>query len=274
MTSGAQVVEHPTAPAVKPAAWVQRFAIRPAATLRLFCFSYAGAGASVYRLWHTALPAELEVCAIALPGRESRLHEPPLPSIPQIVAALLPVIRAHADRPFAFFGHSMGAVVASELARALQADAGPLPVHLFVSARRPCGIADPDTPLAHLPDAQLVAELNRRYGGIPAEVLQHRELLALLLPGLRADLAALESFGTRSGSRFTMPLTAYGGTNDARAPRAHIEAWQAEAAAAFRLRQFDGDHFYLNPQRTALLEDLRSTLAPWLTGSAGSGLPA
>lgn len=264
-------VELPDRVGVKTGAWLHRFPGRPQAAGRLYCFSYAGAGASVFRLWHAGLPPELEVCAIQLPGREDRLREAPLPSIPMIVAALLPAIRSHTDRPFAFFGHSMGAVIACELARALQASAGPAPEHLFISSHRASFIPDPDPPLAHLPDALFVAELNRRYGGIPAEVMQDGELLALLLPGLRADLVALESFGPVQGPQLTMPVSVFGGADDARTPRAHLDAWQSEAAGAVRVRLFPGDHFYLNPQRAAVLKDVSTTLAPMLARAVNSG---
>ena len=260
---GGQVNEaHSGAIGVTSSAWIHRYAVRPLASKRLFCFSYAGAGASVYRLWHTGLPSDIEVCAVQLPGREGRLRETPIASIPGIVSALLPAILAFADRPFAIFGHSMGAVVATEVARALQSSGGPVPGHLFVSARRPTGVADPDSPMAHLPDAALVAELNRRYGGIPPEVMEHEELMALLLPGLRADLNALESFKPKAGAGLTMPLHVFGGVDDARVPRAHLEAWQADALGQFRVRQFPGGHFYLASQQAALLEELRAALTP------------
>ena len=252
--------EHSGAIDVTTSTWIHRYAVRPLASKRLFCFSYAGAGASVYRLWHNGLPSNIEVCAVQLPGREGRLREAPIASIPGIVSALLPAILAFADRPFAFFGHSMGAVIATEVARALQSSGGPMPSHLFVSARRPTALADPDPPLAHLPDAELVAELNRRYGGIPPEVMEHKELMALLLPALRADLSALESFQPKLGTRLSMPLHVFGGLGDARVPRAHLEAWQADAQGPFRVRQFPGGHFYLASQQAALLEDVHAAL--------------
>ena len=255
-------------------AWVHCYAARPRAALRLFCFSYAGAGASVYRLWHTGLPSDIEVCAIQLPGREGRLRETPITSLPEMVASLLPALSAQADRPFAFFGHSMGAALAAETARTLQQRGDPVPDHLFLSGRRPAHIVDPDPPIAQLPDAAFVAELNRRYGGIPAEVLAHDDLMALLLPGLRADITALEGFRPAPGPRLSMPLSVFGGLADTRTPRAHLDAWRAEAAGPVRVRQFPGDHFFLNPQRAALLDALRAELAPLVDGALRSAGPA
>jgi surfactin synthase thioesterase subunit len=256
------------------AVWIRSFCARPDARARLFCFSYAGVGASAFRLWHEGLPPELEVCAIQLPGRESRLDEPALSSVPRLVELLVPQVRAHAraggDRPFAFFGHSMGATLAFEVARTLQCDGAPMPVHVFLSARRPPSVPDPDPPLSHLADAEFVAELNRRYGGIPAEVLAHQELLALLLPALRADLTALESFRSPPLPLLSAPVSVFGGHDDSRAPRSYLEAWRAHVAGTIRLRQFPGGHFYLNQarERDAVLAEVRSVLAPLLEGTA------
>lgn len=248
--------------------WVRRFSARPQAKARLFCFSYAGAGASVYRLWPAGLPAELELCAVQLPGRETRLQERALTQLPEIVAALLVALRGEFDRPFAFFGHSMGAVVAAELARALQAGAGPIPEHLIVSGRRAPHLAETDPPIHTLPDAAFVAELNRRYGGIPQEVLQHQELLDLLLPCLRADLTALETFQPPAGPALSMPISAFGGSEDTRASRMQLDAWRQATHGAFRSRLFPGDHFFLNTRRADVLADLSITLAPLLAGTA------
>ena len=244
---------------------IRRAAQGRAARARLFCFPYAGVGASAYRLWPAGLSADLEVCAVQLPARESRFREPPLTSIDAAVAALLPVVRRYLDLPFAFFGHSMGALLATELTAAL-ADAGdPLPQHLFVSARRPPDLADPDSPLGGLSDLEFVAEINRRYGGIPAEVMQDAEMMALLLPSLRADIVALENHVPKRPTRITVPLSVFGGTLDPRVPRAHLEAWRTAAAAGFRLRMFPGDHFYINTCRADVLAEVQAILAPALS---------
>lgn len=248
--------------------WLQRFAPRPQARARLFCFPHAGVGAAVYRQWSTALPVDLEVCAIQLPGRANRLREPALTSVSALVQALLPALQPHLDLPFAFFGHSMGAVLSSELARALQDQGMSGPRHLFVSGRRPAHWPNPDPLLHILPDGEFVAEIQRRYGGIPPEVAEHEELLSLLLPSLRADITALETH-TPPPTRAPLacPISVFGGADDPLTPREHLDGWRSETSGPFRVRVLPGDHFYLQAQRDVLLGDLAATLAPLLAGA-------
>ena len=253
-----------TVPAPSPDAWVSRSKPRPQARARLFCFPHAGAGASAYRLWPNGLPADLEVCAIQLPGRESRLREASLDSIPELVHALIPALEPHLDLPFAFFGHSLGAVIASEVARTLEQRGGPLPAHLVVSARRPPHLPDPRPPLHRLSDEHFATEINRRYGGIPEELLQYPDVMAVLLPSLRADITALETHVPSPRAPMRIPISAFGGAHDGLTPREHLEAWRSETVADFRIRSFAGDHFYLKPQLAEVLADLAVTLAPML----------
>jgi medium-chain acyl-[acyl-carrier-protein] hydrolase len=255
------------APIVNKLLW--RPTERAAPLMRLFCFSHAGMGASAYRLWPAALPVEIEMVAIQLPGRESRLRDAPYTSIASIVTALESTLPEQLAIPFAFFGHSMGAVVAFETARALERSGRPVPTHLFVSGRRPPRIPDPEPPMHTLPTAEFIAELQRRYGGIPAEVLEHADLMELLLPCVRADITALETHEFTPGPKLQIPISAFGGTHDVRTPRAHLEAWREETSAKFRLREFPGEHFYLTSQREALLADIVATTAP-ITGRSGA----
>ena len=245
-------------------AWLVRHAPRPQARARLFCFPYAGVGGSVYRLWPVGLPVELEVCAVQLPGRENRLRETAVSSIPELVELLVPALSPYLDRPFAVFGHSMGAVLASEFVRALAVSGGPLPRHLIVSGRRPPHIPGLESSLHGLPDAEFVAEINQRYGGIPAAVMEHADLVELLLPSLRADMRAIETHRPPPRPPLPCPIAVFAGSHDRLTPRDHLEAWRGETLNTFRVRVFPGDHFYLNVCRHDVLADLSATLAPMI----------
>lgn len=244
--------------------WIYRPVARADASARLFCFTHAGVSAVVYRAWPDALPGKLDVCAIQLPGRGTRMREAPVRSIAALVDAIVPALRPWLDLPFAFFGHSMGSLLAREVAGALVQAGGPAPRHLIVSGRRPPSMPDPHPPLRHLSDAEFVCEINRRYGGIPPELLQHADVMALLLPALRADIHALETFPLRAPARLDCPITVYGGEGDRYAPREHLDAWRDETRAQCRVRVFPGDHFFVESQRAAVLADVAASLAPLL----------
>jgi len=241
--------------------WIFRPAPRPTAVARIFCFPYAGVGAAIFRLWPQGLPAEVEVCAIELPGRGARLRETPVPSIPSLVDQLIPALRPNLDRPFVFFGHSMGAVLATEVARGLAAAGERMPAHLIVSARRPPHVPDGQQLLHPLDDARFVAEINRRYGGIPQQLLDDAETLALLLPALRADVEALERHTPDARAPLPFPISVFGGSSDRMTPREHLDAWRGETDADFRVRVFPGGHFYVDSQRSALLADVSGILS-------------
>jgi medium-chain acyl-[acyl-carrier-protein] hydrolase len=240
--------------------WFVRPQPRPFARLRLFCFPYAGIGASAYRPWAAELPPEIELCALQPPGRETRLREAALDDLDELVAAVGSEMLPLLDRPFAFFGHSMGACVAYELARRLARQGAPPPVRLFVSGRRAPGVPHTEPPMSTLPDDAFIDEIQRRYNGIPEEVLQYPELVALLLPGLRADITALERHVHQPGEPLDCDLLALGGVGDPRVSPSELEAWRSETAGAFSLRLFPGGHFYLQSARQPLLDTLVGAL--------------
>jgi surfactin synthase thioesterase subunit len=254
--------------------WLQRFRPHADPLLRLFCFPYAGVGAAVYRLWPAGLPPEVEMCAVLLPGREARLREPPLRDIEAMVAGAVAALLPYTDRPYALFGHSMGGVLAYESSRRLAEQGKRPPSHLFISGRRSPATAERDPPIAHLPDREFALEINRRYGGIPAEVIEDAEVLALLLPALRCDLQALDEYRPRAAAPLPWPLTVFGGADDQRATRDQLEGWRSEAGAAFRLRLFPGGHFYLTAHREQLLAEMAATLRSLLDTRPNIGVVA
>jgi medium-chain acyl-[acyl-carrier-protein] hydrolase len=200
----------------------------------------------------------MELIAFHPAGRGHRLREAPLDTIGGMVEAVLEAFEPWMDHPFAFFGHSLGAIVACESARVLQAR-GRAPAHLFVSARPPQ--REPGDAIHQLPDEEFVHALNCRYQGIPAEIMEHPDLLELLLPPLRADIRALEHFHPPADRpKIASPTTVFGGTRDRRVLMEDLEAWGDETARLCRIRTFEGDHFYIDSNRPALLADIVATL--------------
>lgn len=226
------------------------------ARLRLFCFPHAGAGASVYRAWSRPLAAEgFDVCPVQLPGRESRLGEPAHLTIIPLVEALVEGIIPYLDRPYALFGHSMGALVAFELARSLRERGAGLPCHLFVSGRIAPQREDPRPKLHDLADVPLLTRLTE-LGGIPSALRASPELMAFQLPLLRADLAVNEKYQHVSAPPLAVPITAFGGEQDPKTDDAEIRGWAEQTSERFSMRTLPGGHFFVHDSMQLLLRCL------------------
>jgi medium-chain acyl-[acyl-carrier-protein] hydrolase len=233
----------------------------PDARLRLFCFPHAGGAASAFAAWGAALPDDIELVAVQPPGRERRMAEPPFDRMEPFLDAAYGALRPLWDRPFAFFGHSTGALVAYELARRLRREAAPGPQQLIASGRWAPHLHDPEPPVYALPEEELIAAL-RRYGGTPEEVLAHRELLELMLPLLRADFALGDTYQYRAEPPLALPITAVGGADDPRVPLGSLQAWGTHTTGPFAAHLLPGDHFYLQTQREALTDLVIRALHP------------
>jgi acyl transferase domain-containing protein/surfactin synthase thioesterase subunit len=244
--------------------WILSSTPKPQATIRLFCLPYAGAGASIFRTWAEELPAEIDVCPIQLPGREDRLGEMPFNRIAPLIKTLAPILEPYLDIPFAFFGHSMGALVSFELIRELRRQGCPSPTHLFVSASRAPQRTDLTLPIHNLPEPKFIEAL-KRLQGTPETILQNADLMKLLLPILRGDLAIAENYIYAAEERLDCPITAFGGEQDPIVNPEDIAGWQDQTQQSFKLHLYPSDHFFLRRDRTALIQTIAQELTPTLS---------
>ncbi|MEU3963317.1 alpha/beta fold hydrolase [Streptomyces buecherae] len=235
--------------------WIQGLGSRNrTARLRLYVFPHAGAGASAYRL-NRFFPEQIEVCPVQLPGREDRLAELPLTTVPAVIDAAAPAIAASTDLPYAFLGHSMGALLAFHVAHRLRETGAPLPGHLFLSAYRAPHLPERD-PVHKLPDAQLLQKM-----GLPDPCYQDPDLRELFLPALRADVTLCETATHRPAEPLPCPITALCGSEDNSVTTQDLNGWQTYTSAGFRLQEFPGDHFYLRGAEQNVAEYVAKALA-------------
>lgn len=232
----------------------------PHASLRLFSFPYAGGSTLIFRKWRDALPSSVELCSIELPGRSTRLREPPFTAIGPLVEAIAQAISPYMDKPFAFFGHSMGAMISFELSRYLRRRQQAIPAHLFISGRRAPQIPDDEPPTYNLPEPEFIEEL-RRLNGTPREILEHPELMQLIMPLLRADFAVCQTYTYTPEPPLSCPISVFGGLQDYPVTRSNLEAWREQTTAAFSLRMLPGDHFFLQTAAPTFMRTLAEDLS-------------
>ncbi|WP_321474967.1 thioesterase domain-containing protein [uncultured Paludibaculum sp.] len=239
--------------------WLPGIEEVPAGKLKLFCFPWAGGGALPYRAWRDKLVALAGVVPVRLPGRETRAAEPPFVRMGPLVEAILQELRPFLGSPFSFFGHSMGAGISFELARALRREGLPMPMSLHVSGARA-----PQYRLNHVPPPEpsmrdFIEEL-RRLEGFPPSVLNNPELLKLALPSLLSDARLYRHYTYAEEAPLNIPLFAYGGEADPNVTADHLAAWGAQTTKMFRHSEFKGGHFFLEPAQAALLSTLKADL--------------
>jgi medium-chain acyl-[acyl-carrier-protein] hydrolase len=246
--------------------WVRCLRPNPNARLRLFCFPCAG-GMSACGTWIERFPQEvrreIELCSIHLPGRDSNQREPLFYELSLLLEVLAPVIASYPDLPCAFFGHSMGALISFELARQLRRRQIPGPVHLTVCSYRAPHLKDPHAAIHEMPDVEFRAKLSE-FGGTPEAVLRDAELMELLTPVLRADLALCASYSYASEQPLDCSITAFGGNDDAKVSRDELSAWREHTAKSFSVKMFPGGHFFLQDAEVLFLrllaQDLKDVL--------------
>lgn len=235
----------------------------PRRRARLFCFPYAGGGSSAYLPWVNEIAPEIEICPVQLPGREGRMRERPFTQMGPLIETLAEVLQPYLDVPFAFYGHSLGALISFELARQLRRQHGLTPIQLLVSGCHAPQIPLSDEPIHQLSDEEFVQAL-RRFNGTPDAVLQDADLMRLLLPLLRADFAVYETYTYTSAEPLSCPIAAYGGLHDFRASRESVEAWKQQTEHKFVFRMYAGDHFFIHTKRRVLLQGLHQDMTPFL----------
>lgn len=241
--------------------WFLTRGVNPRARLNLFCFPYAGGGAQVFRNWQAAFDAAtgVQVLPVQYPGRGVRLREQPYTDWRPLVEAMAEAVLPLAEVPFALFGHSMGATLAFELARLLRDRHGLEPRRLFAAGRRAPQTPETDAPTHGLPDDEFREEL-RRLNGTPAELLEHPELMELMLPVIRADFTLTQTYRYEPGRPLACPFSVYGGLRDGDVTRGHLEGWREHTTGPCSLRMFDGDHFFLLTSEARILAAVRDDL--------------
>jgi medium-chain acyl-[acyl-carrier-protein] hydrolase len=247
--------------------WLAGRELDPRADLRLFCLPYAGGGAAVYRGWPERAPSGQQVLPRELPGRGTRLREAPVRRLAPLIRSLADALRDALDRPYALFGHSMGGLLAFELARALRRRPVRQPAHVFLSAAA-APSTPPSPPLLHCATDDEIRRRLAELGGTPPDLLDDVELMRLMLPVLRADFAVLETYEHRTEPPLSTPLTVLGGRSDRIVPPRALDGWRQHTSAGSRLCLFPGGHFFLHgPAAT----DVLATVARDLGVTAGTG---
>ncbi|WP_442497117.1 thioesterase II family protein [Methylobacter sp. sgz302048] len=231
------------------------------AKIRLFCFPYAGGNSSLFSAWPEYFSDLVEVCPVNLPGRGIRFHEKAFTQLAPLARELATAIAPCLDIPFAFFGHSLGGLLAFELAHELRTAHRMMPFYLFVSGCRTPRRDVPKRTLHDLPEDEFLTEI-KRIGGTPEDVLNNRELMSIMLPTLRADFSLWETYRCMRSEPLTCPIVAFGGLQDSRVSCEQLESWREETRGQFSLHLFPGDHFFLHAQTMPLLAMIARYLEP------------
>ena len=237
--------------------WFRRFHPSPEAKTRLVCLPHAGGSATFYFPVSKSLAPDVEVLGVQYPGRQDRRHEPFLTSIGAIADRVAELLRGKDDRPLALFGHSMGAMVAYEVARRLEAAGTPAEA-LFVSGRRAPSRQRDDSVHTRTDDGVL-AEL-RRLSGTEMDLLGDEDVVRMILPVVRNDYRAVETYRDTASTPLSTPVVAFTGTDDPVASVDEVASWAEHTTADFELVPLAGGHFFLTRHQDVILRYLTDRL--------------
>lgn len=230
--------------------WIRRFHPAPDAPTRLVCLPHAGGSAPFFFPVSRTLSPAVDVLAVQYPGRQDRRAEPCVDDLGELADLVTRELRGWLDRPILLFGHSMGATLAFEVARRLEQE-GTVPLGLFASGRRaPSRHRDERVHLAD--DDGLLADL-KRLSGTNSQVLGDDEMVRMILPAVRSDYRAAETYRYRPGPPLSCPIVALTGDDDPHVTMEEARAWSEHTAADFSLRVYPGGHFYLNTHAAAVI---------------------
>ncbi|WP_405017537.1 thioesterase domain-containing protein [Kitasatospora sp. NBC_00070] len=231
--------------------WLQPAEIRPDATIRLFLFPHAGSGGTIYRNWHEYLPSDIAHQIVQLPGREKRLGETAFTEIEPLVEAAYEAIADDLDdRPYAFFGHCLGAQLAYRVSLLMARDGQPAPVLIGASGWAPEGFSQVTYEQSLMPEPELVTWM-RTLGSFPEEVYGNQDLLSMIVPALRADLAVVSTY-VDDGAATNCPIVAYSGKSDPLMDPGAMASWDKRSPDYLGNSEFVGDHFYIDHAEHAL----------------------
>ncbi|KYF63083.1 type I polyketide synthase [Sorangium cellulosum] len=246
--------------------WFRRRPRASEARLRLFCFPFGGGSDFTYRTWGDALGGRVEVCPVKLPGREDRREEPPYESFPPLLDALQRAMEPLLDMPFAFFGTSMGGIIGFELARRLEGTRGRGPIHLFIAASPPPhGVTVVTESIRDAVDTDVSEAARRRalqrLGLMSDPMLDHPDLVEVLLPVMQADLRLMRSYACDEGEPVRCPISVFGGTDDTLVRRDALAGWGRYTRGELVLRMVSGDHVFVSSAREQVLKAVAQDLA-------------
>ena len=239
--------------------WFTTFSYVDDVQLRLFCFHYAGGSSNVFRTWQAHMPKSIEIVAVELPGRGKRLSETCQTDLLSLVEKIGAELTSCLDVPFAFFGHSMGALLSFELARLLRKFSLTMPEHLFLSAHKAPHLPRESEPLHTLPESAFVKRLYDM-NGTPKAVLENDELRTLFLPVLRADFAACETYQFKASMPLDCPITVFGGKDDHEVDAYSLREWEQHTTGSFHMHLCSGDHFFIHAAERSLFRLLVPSL--------------